>query len=1351
MMDEKKNNPHSQYNATSSPDPEHLREQAEQKAKDMPLPDLDTMSREEIRQRFHELHAKQIEAELKNEQLRSQLEEKDDHAALFKIVTEDMLDMVTLTDMEGNFTFAGKAHEILGYEPGFLIGKNVMDFVHPEDLPRIVAEFDASIASVQPRKVEYRYRCEDGSYLWFETVGNFIKDENGVPQKIIFNSRDITERKRTKHKLRESEEKYRFMTEQMNDVVWTSDLEMRVTYISPSDERILGFTPEERAKHTLVDMLTPSSQEKAIEAISKEYALEETGHADFSRSITVELEYRHKDGSTRWLETLAKGIRDDKGLLTGFHGVSRDITERKHTWAALIASEEKHRRLFETMAQGVIYQDVNGKIISANPAAERILGLSFDQMKGKTSMDPRWKMIKEDGTEVPGTDHPIMIALRTGETVGPVIRGVFHHDRNTYVWLSIAAIPLFQPGETEPFQAYAMFEDVTERKQATEELKEREAFIKATLDNLPVGVAINSVDPKVHFNYMNENFAAFYRTTKEALAEPNDFWEVVYTDATFREEIKKRVLEDCASNDPERMYWEDVPVSRPGKKPFYITAKNIPLPESNLVVSTVWDVTERKQAEQALAESETRFKALHNASFGGIAIHDQGIILECNQGLSEMMGYQYSELIGMDGLLLIAEKSREAVMNNIRTGYEKPYEAFGLRKNGEEFPMRLEARNVPYKGKQVRTVEFRDITESKRAEEQLRISEEKYRNIFENMQDVYYETSLDGLILEISPSIEAISNGQYRQADLIGRQMLDFYDDAEERDRLVTKLLETGSVSDVEISLRNRDGSLVPCSISAKLWRDDQGNPVKIIGSMRDITARKQAEAERERLITAIEQGDDVVIITDIDGLIQYANPAFETVTGYSRKEVLGQNPRIFKSGKQDEAFYREMWDTLTSGNTFHGRMINKRKDGSLYTEDATISPIRDAAGNIVSYVAVKRDVTAHIQLETQLIQAQKMESVGRLAGGVAHDYNNMLSVILGYTEMAMDQVDPKDQLYADLMEVYNAGKRSRDITAQLLAFARKQIISPVVMDLNETVDGMLKMLHRLIGEDIDFAWEPAIRLWPVNMDLSQLDQILANLCVNARDAISGVGKITIETENITLDESYCAEHAGFKPGDFVMLAVSDNGCGMDKETLEHIFEPFFTTKEVGKGTGLGLPMIYGIVKQNNGFINVYSEPGQGTTFRIYLPRHTIGTDEAVMEVTHEEVVFGQGETILLVEDEPAIIKMGQTMLKKLGYNVLIAHAPDEAVILASEYSGKIHILITDVVMPGMNGRDLADKLRAIRPDIRVLFMSGYTANVIVHHGVLDKGEHFIQKPFSMKRLSVKVREALEGGKSTQQ
>jgi two-component system sensor histidine kinase EvgS len=368
------------------------------------------------------------------------------------------------------------------------------------------------------------------------------------------------------------------------------------------------------------------------------------------------------------------------------------------------------------------------------------------------------------------------------------------------------------------------------------------------------------------------------------------------------------------------------------------------------------------------------------------------------------------------------------------------------------------------------------------------------------------------------------------------------------------------------------------------------------------------------------------------------------------------------------------------------------------------------------------------------------MESVGRLAGGVAHDFNNMLNVIMGYTEMLMDEADPASR--EDLQEILTAARRSAEITRQLLAFARKQTIAPKVLDLNDTVGNLLKMLGRLIGEDIDLAWLPKADLHPVKIDPTQVDQILANLCVNSRDAIEGVGKITIETNNVFFNEEYCQDHAGFKPGAYVMLAVSDDGSGMDRELQENIFEPFFTTKGVGKGTGLGLATVYGIVKQNEGFINVYSEPGKGTTIKIYLPRFAGDTKDTETAAT-AEVPPGKGETILLVEDEAVILKLGKRMLEQLGYRVLAANSPEIALELANNHSGKIDLLITDVVMPGMNGRDLALQLQSIQSELRVLFMSGYTANVIAHHGVLDDGIRFMQKPFSQHTLAVSVREAL--------
>lgn len=392
------------------------------------------------------------------------------------------------------------------------------------------------------------------------------------------------------------------------------------------------------------------------------------------------------------------------------------------------------------------------------------------------------------------------------------------------------------------------------------------------------------------------------------------------------------------------------------------------------------------------------------------------------------------------------------------------------------------------------------------------------------------------------------------------------------------------------------------------------------------------------------------------------------------------------------------------------------------------------------------QDITEHKQaadtlkkMEGQLIQAQKMESVGRLAGGVAHDYNNISSIIIGYAELALDNISSEDPLYVDIEEILTAAKRATEITRQLLAFARKQTIDPRIVDLNENLETMLKMLRRLIGEDIDLAWLPSKEIWPLKIDPTQIDQILANLCANARDAISGVGKVTIETQNISFDEDYCAEHAGFIPGDFLMLAVSDDGKGMSKDTIDKIFEPFYTTKSIGKGTGLGMATVYGIVKQNNGFINVYSEPEKGTTIKIYLPRHEGATVESITE-THVKISSGKGETILLVEDAPSNLKLYNKILESLKYNVLTANTPGNAIELAMKQSGKIDLLITDVIMPDMNGRELSERLREICPGLKTLYMSGYTANVIAHRGVLEKGVRFIPKPFSRKDVAIKIR-----------
>lgn len=381
-------------------------------------------------------------------------------------------------------------------------------------------------------------------------------------------------------------------------------------------------------------------------------------------------------------------------------------------------------------------------------------------------------------------------------------------------------------------------------------------------------------------------------------------------------------------------------------------------------------------------------------------------------------------------------------------------------------------------------------------------------------------------------------------------------------------------------------------------------------------------------------------------------------------------------------------------------------------------------------------------EMENQLRQAQKMEAVGRLAGGVAHDYNNMTNVIMGYAELALEKLNKNDPLREDLQAINEAARRSMELTRQLLAFARCQAIAPKILDINEAVASMLKMLQRLIGEDVELVWCPGGQLWPIQIDPSQVDQILANLCVNARDAISGVGKVIIETGNAEFDDAYCTLHRGFIPGEFVQLTVSDDGAGIDPTTLEKIFEPFFTTKAFGRGTGLGLATVYGIVKQNQGFINVYSEPERGTTFKIYLPR-VIGQSVEIRSSSASEIVLGHNETILLVEDDTSILRLVERMLKQLGYQVLATNSPIEAITLAEQHPEEIDLLLTDVVMPELNGKDLASRLQNLFPGLRVLFMSGYTANIILHRGVLDKDVSMIPKPFSKKELSAKISEVL--------
>ncbi len=511
----------------------------------------------------------------------------------------------------------------------------------------------------------------------------------------------------------------------------------------------------------------------------------------------------------------------------------------------------------------------------------------------------------------------------------------------------------------------------------------------------------------------------------------------------------------------------------------------------------------------------------------------------------------------------------------------------------------------------------------------------------------------------------------------------------------------------------------------------------------------RTSEARKKAIMDA---ASDCIIAMDHENHILEFNEAAEKTFGISKNHVL-LNRSLDKLLPQDlcKSLREQLFEFVAKGVNHRSEMVEaqgRRADGSVFPieinsyamyferEPLLIVYLRDISER-------KRIEEEWKRLEENFHQSQKIESVGRLAGGVAHDYNNMLSVIIGNAELALMKAKRSAPLNDNLEHILEAANRSRDITRQLLAFARKQIINPKVLDLNVAVESMLKMIRNLLGENINLRWQPKEGLWQVKIDPSQLDQVLANLCINARDAITENGKITIETATVSLDEDYCEDHPGFICGNYVVLSVSDNGCGMDKETLGNVFEPFFTTKQTGEGTGLGMATVYGIVKQSGGFINVYSEPNQGTAFEIYFPRYE-GEDVVSQVKTVSDIQMGQGETVLLVEDEIAIVKLATAILEDLGYRVLPANSPVEALNLLKKFQGDIQLLLADVVMPGMNGRELAKQVQDIHPKMKTLYMSGYTANVIAHHGVLDEGINFIQKPFSRHALSLRVREILD-------
>ncbi|GFO61426.1 hypothetical protein GMST_37510 [Geomonas silvestris] len=628
------------------------------------------------------------------------------------------------------------------------------------------------------------------------------------------------------------------------------------------------------------------------------------------------------------------------------------------------------------------------------------------------------------------------------------------------------------------------------------------------------------------------------------------------------------------------------------------------------------------------------------------------------------------------------------------------------------------------------------------AEDALTATEARFQSLVEQSLVGIFMLQ-DDVFTYVNPKFAEVFG--YLQDDLIEKKSLLELVTRDDQIRVSTQFLRplTQGSTSLHFTFRGRrqDQQLIELEVNGTRTQLN-GSPA-VIGTLLDVTERKRAEEELSKLWRAVEQSPVSIVITDLAGRIEYVNPRVAEVTGYSEAELVGQNPRILKSGTMTGEFYLNLWQTISTGREWHGELHNRKKNGDLFWESGCISAVKNSEGRITHFVAVKEDITERKISVDHLRQVQKMEAIGQLAGGIAHDFNNLLTIINGYSTLIIKGLEPGTPMRKEAEQILRAGERAADLTRQLLSFSRRQIQEPKVLNINTQVQSAEKMLRRLIGEHITLATELALDVGLIKMDPGQVEQVIMNLVVNARDASENGGLITIETGNRQLDEEFTQQHPGSIAGSYVRVTVSDRGLGMNEEVKRRLFEPFFTTKEMGRGTGLGLATVYGIVKQSGGYIDVISQPGQGASFDIYLPRVYQPADPLKRPVL-EDPSRGH-HTILVVEDEPGVLNLVTHTLRKRGYQVLETTDPELGVEIFREHKDSIDMLLTDVVMPFMSGPALAEELTRLKPGLKILFMSGHAENRASLEKILEQGAPFLPKPFASDTLISKVKETLAG------
>ncbi|HEX7653231.1 MAG TPA: PAS domain S-box protein, partial [Verrucomicrobiae bacterium] len=1159
--------------------------------------------------------------------------------------------------------------------------------------------------------------------------------------------------------------------------------EPEFTYISAGVERVHGVSAESCRRHaqTLLGLMLADQLPAYLTA--------ETKSARDLTEFDMDLRFRHPDGRLRIIHVSSKPSRDDAGG-TFWDGVAVDVTSHRQTEALI----RKNAELLEDMGrvakvggweldlatgQGEWTAEV-ARIHGVDPTVkpDLALGLSFYPPESRARIQAALKATLDQGASYE-------LELELIPAVG------------TPKWVRTIGVPIVENGRVVRLRG--SFQDITELKQAELALRQREQQLRLFIEHSPTAIAM--LDQAMCYMAVSRRWLLDYRLELSAVTGKSHY--EIFPDLPER---WKAIHQRCLAGAVEKC--EADPFPRADGRTDWVRWEIVPWHQTPdriggiILFSEV--ITEQREAQAAIQRTQENYREIFNATSDAIFLHEAatGRLLDINEAMLQLFGYgSKAEVLATGPETIIGDAApyswEEARAQLARANQEGPqiFEWWARRKNGSRFWVEVSMSRSQIDGQDRILAVVRDISQRKTHELEIERLNRLYSTLSQVNQVIVRCRNREELFQEICRVMIQYAN---LQSAWIGWQATPngpVTVAAQEQARSITGTLPANPQA---CRLHQRMLAQTQAIFCHQATHDDSAGccrtlmpragiqscgvfPIRCQGEIRgsfslasseenffnageirlleeitnDISyalerleeqsQRQQAEADRDRLAAAMEQTAELIVITDVRGQILYVNPAFEKTTGYSRAEVLGKNPRLLNSGRQDPAFYRRLWETVLAGEIWRGQFINRKKSGAFYHEDATISPVRNTAGETTCFIGVKRDITREMALEEQVRQAQKLEGIGQLAGGVAHDFNNILGAIMMQAQISSTQENLPPGLAEDMHQIRLACERGENLTRQLLLFSRRQVLQPRDLDLNDVVVNITKMLQRIIGENIAIQMNLHPRPLLTHADAGMLDQVLLNLAVNGRDAMRHSGRLMISTREARLTESQNDRPPDVVPGDYVVLAVSDNGCGIPPEILPRIFEPFFTTKEPGKGTGLGLATVFGIIKQHHGWIDVQSSPGLGTTFTAYLPAIPAQVPASPAPAQPAPTNAGS-ETILLVEDDSSVRKVTRKFLLAHGYTVLEAANGVEARQVWQENRERIDLLLTDLLMPeGINGLDLSRQLQADRPQLKVVYVSGYSADLMGHWPVNSPAENFLPKPVKPALLLATIRQQLKG------